>query len=350
MHAAGVIDDGTLEGLTPERLATVFRAKADAAWQLHELTKDLDLSFFALFSSLAGILGNAGQGGYAGANTFLDGLAAHRTNLGLPATSIAWGLWAQTSEMTGHLDDAHLRRLDRMGMAALTVEQGLALFDAAPDLHRPLVVAAPIDMTKLRASGQALPELLAALDAPTGGPARRRVVEASRTGTASLTERLAVLPEPQQHKALLDLVRGAVATVLGHADGQAVTADRAFKELGFDSLTGVELRNRLNNATGLRLPATLVFDHPTPEALAGFLHTQVVPQRETTAKSVVADLDRLQLDLLDAAARQLLTDRMRDLLRTLDSQAGAAPDDERDLESATDDEIFDFIDSELGSA
>jgi polyketide synthase 7 len=345
-----VIDDGTLEGLTPERLATVFRAKADAAWQLHELTKDLDLSSFVLFSSLAGILGNAGQGGYAGANTFLDGLAAHRATLGLPATSIAWGLWAQTSEMTGHLDDAHLRRLDRMGMAALTDEQGLDLLDAAPGLHRPLVVAAPVDMTKLRASGQALPELLAALDAPTGGPARRRVVEAGPAGTASLAERLIALPEPQQHKALLDLVRGAVATVLGHVDGQAVTADRAFKELGFDSLTAVELRNRLNNATGLRLPATLVFDHPTPEALAGFLHTQVVPQREITAKSVVADLDRLQLDLLDAATRQLLTDRMRDLLRTLDSQADAAPDDERDLESATDDEIFDFIDSELGSA
>ncbi|MEV0643062.1 SDR family NAD(P)-dependent oxidoreductase [Streptomyces sp. NPDC050619] len=350
VHAAGVIDDGTLESLTPRRLATVFRAKATAAWQLHELTKGMDLSFFVLFSSLAGVMGNAGQGGYAGANTFLDGLAAHRGTLGLPATSLAWGLWAQTSEMTGHLDDAHLRRLDRMGMAALTDDQGLALYDAAPRLHRPLVVAAPVDMARFRASGQQVPELLAGLDTPVSGPARRRVVEAGPAGGTSLTDRLAALPEPQQHKALLDLVRGAVAAVLGHTDAQSITPDRAFKELGFDSLTAVELRNRLNNATGLRLPGTLVFDHPNPQALVAFLHTQVVPQREATAKSVVAGLDRLQLDLLDEAARQLLSDRMRDLLRSLDSLSGTAPDDERDLESATDDEIFDFIDGELGSA
>jgi polyketide synthase 7 len=350
VHAAGMIDDGTLESLTPERLATVFRAKVDAAWHLHRLTKDLDLSFFVLFSSLAGTLGNAGQGGYAGANTFLDGLAAHRAALGLPATSIAWGLWARTSEMTGHLDEARLRRLELMGMAALTDDHGLALFDAVLDSPRTFAVAAPVDMARLRASGQPLPELLAGLDAPTGGPARRRVVEAGPSGAGSLADRLAALPGPQQDKALLDLVRGAVATVLGHANAQEVTADRAFKELGFDSLTAVELRNRLNNATGLRLPATLVFDHPTPEALARFLRAQVVPQRQTTAESLAAELDGLQPDLLDAAARQLLTDRMRDLLNRLDGHAGAVPDEDRDLESATDDEIFDFIDSELGSA
>ncbi|MET9359233.1 SDR family NAD(P)-dependent oxidoreductase, partial [Streptomyces sp. NPDC006617] len=350
VHAAGAVDDGTLESLTPERLATVFRAKVDAAWDLHRLTRDLDLSFFVLFSSLAGTLGNAGQGGYAGANTFLDGLAAHRASLGLPATSIAWGLWEQTSDMTSHLDDAQLRRLDRMGMAALSDERGLALFDTVLDSARTFVVAAPVDMAKLRAAGQPLPELLAGLDTPAGGPVRRRVVEAGQAGGVSLANRLAALPEPQQDKALLDLVLGAVATVLGHANAQEVTAGRAFKELGFDSLTAVELRNRLNNATGLRLSATLVFDHPTPEALAGFLRTQVVPRRRTTAESLAAELDGLQPDLLDAAARQLLTDRMQDLLSRLDDHADAAPDEDRDLESATDDEIFDFIDSELGSA
>ncbi|MGW4211290.1 SDR family NAD(P)-dependent oxidoreductase [Lentzea sp. NPDC004789] len=345
VHAAGVLDDAVLTALTPEQVRNVVRAKAISAQHLHELTEDLDLSSFVLFSSLAGVLGNAGQGAYAAANAFLDGLAAHRREQGLPGTSIAWGLWQSTSSMTEHLTENDRGRLDRMGMGVLTDERGLALFDAALGLHRALVVAAPVDVRRLRASGQPVPEVLAALD--SGAPARRRVAE---SGTAvSQAERLAGLPEPQRRKALLDLVRESAAVVLGHGSALAITAERAFKELGFDSLTAVELRNRLGNAVELRLPATAVFDHPTPAALASFLHDLLVPAQEATVATVVADLDRLVVEQLGEAERDLLAVRLQDLLRVITTTTAAAPE-ERDLTAASDDEIFDFIDSELGTA
>ncbi len=342
VHAAGVIDDGLLEALTPQQLDAVLRAKARSAAHLHELTRDLDLSSFLLFSSLAGVLGNAGQGGYAAANAYLDGLAEHRRALGLPGTSIAWGLWARTSAMTGHLTGADLDRLDRMGMAAIDDEQGLALFDAALDLHRHLVVAAPVDAARFRATGRAVPDVLSAL-APSSAT-RRRVAES--TTTASRIDRLVVLPAPQRRKAVLELVRESAAVVLGHGAASAIDGDRAFKELGFDSLTAVELRNRLANAIGVRLPATVVFDHPTPAVLAGFVDGLLVPEQEATARSVVAELERLPVEQLDEVERDLLTARLQDLLRVLTTRAV----DERDLTAASDDEIFDFIDSELGTS
>ncbi|MET9359213.1 SDR family NAD(P)-dependent oxidoreductase [Streptomyces sp. NPDC006617] len=273
VHAAGVLDDATLQGLTPERLDTVLRPKVEAARHLHALTAELRLDAFVLFSSLAGTVGAPGQANYAAANTYLDALALHRRSLGLPATSLAWGLWAEGSGMTGHLTEADLARLSRDGVAPISSEQGLALFDAALATRRPVLVPAALDFAGLRAKSAegTLPALFqglvrgarpaAAGDAPGGG---------------SLQERLAILAPAEQDRTLLELVRGVVAVVLGHTEADAVAPDRPFSELGFDSLKAVELRNRLNTVSGLRLPPTVVFDHPSVTDLVAYLRTELL--------------------------------------------------------------------------
>ncbi|MER5872850.1 SDR family NAD(P)-dependent oxidoreductase [Streptomyces sp. NPDC002044] len=273
VHAAGVLDDGILEDLTEERLDAVLRPKADTAWLLHELTRDLNLDAFVLFSSVTGVTGTAGQANYAAANAYLDALAQHRRSLGLPATSLAWGLWDTGTGMGGRLGTADLARLARTGIAPLTAGEGLRLFDAA--LGTP---SAP-DRAVLVATRFAL-AALEAPDAPVPAPLRslvRTVRRRASTGSAAaparedLAARLAVLPRADAERDLLDLVRAAAASVLGRSGGDSVAAGRAFTDLGFDSLASVDLRNRLGTATGLRLPTTLVFDHPTPAALAGAL-------------------------------------------------------------------------------
>ncbi|MET9496297.1 type I polyketide synthase [Streptomyces sp. NPDC006552] len=282
LHTAGVLDDGTLHTLTPGQLDTVLRPKVDAARHLHELTAGLELDAFVLFSSLAGTVGTAGQANYAAANTYLDALAHHRRSLGLPGTSLAWGLWAEGSGMTGHLADADLARLARGGIAPIGGEQGLALFDAALATRRPVLVPALLDHTGLRArrADGTLPPLFHNLVRPA-----RRTAAAEQPGGNSLRERLSPLPLPDQERALLDLVRGVVAAVLGHLDADQVAPDRAFNELGFDSLKAVELRNQLNAAAGLKLPATLLFDHPSAVELAGFLRTELLGPAPGTAEA-----------------------------------------------------------------
>ncbi|GLZ28442.1 hypothetical protein Lesp02_06320 [Lentzea sp. NBRC 105346] len=244
VHAAGVLDDGVIESLTPDRLDAVLRPKALGARNLHELTRDADLAAFVLFSSAAGVLGGAGQAGYAAANVVLDALAEQRRHRGLPATSVAWGLWAQASAMTGHLGDDERRR-------GLATDHALALFDRAVASSRPMLVA----MNPM--GREPVSPLLRGLVRPA-----RRVV-GPEAGAA------------RQPTGLTELVRSHVAAVLGHASADDIAADRAFQELGFDSLTAVELRNRLNAATGLRLPTTVVFDHPTPATLADYLRAEI---------------------------------------------------------------------------
>ncbi|MBP5910510.1 SDR family NAD(P)-dependent oxidoreductase, partial [Streptomyces sp. LBUM 1478] len=272
VHAAGVLDDGVVSSLTPERVDAVLRPKTDAALNLHRLTAGLDLAAFVLFSSAAGTFGGPGQGNYAAANAFLDALAHHRRAQGLAGRSVAWTLWERRSAMTGHLGDDEVRRIARSGLPPLTDAQGLALLDSALTVDEPLLVALRLDTAALRARAESepVPRLLHGV---VRLPARRQAAPASAAAEdrSPLAERLAALDAPGRRRELLDLVRGQVAAVLGHPSPEAVEAGRAFRDLGFDSLAAVALRNRLGNATGLRLPATLVFDHPTPEVLAAHL-------------------------------------------------------------------------------
>ncbi|MEU0487126.1 SDR family NAD(P)-dependent oxidoreductase, partial [Streptosporangium sp. NPDC006013] len=265
IHTAGVLADGTIPSLTPERLDAVLRPKVDAIWHLHELTRDLDLAAFITYSSLSGVMGSAGQGNYAAANTFLDALAQVRRAEGLPALSLAWGPWTQDTGLTGTLGDIDMQRITRTGMPPLTVEQGMALFEAATALKHAVLVPVRLDLPSMRVHGE-VPPLLRGL--VRGG---RRSAASGSVVAATLLQRLAPLGAAERAEVLVDLVRVEAAMVLGHASSDTVEVRREFRELGFDSLTAVELRNRLNAATGLRLPATLVFDYPTPIVLAEFL-------------------------------------------------------------------------------
>ncbi|MEU7146405.1 type I polyketide synthase, partial [Nocardia sp. NPDC046473] len=274
VHAAGVLDDGTIASLTPDRLDAVFASKVAAAWNLHELTAGLpSVEAFVLFSSAAGAFGNAGQGNYAAANAFLDGLAVHRRSRGLPAVSIGWGLWAESSGMTGHLDGSHYGRLARAGVGALSTEDGLGLFDKAISGPRAAVLPLRLHSAVLRreAAAGTLHPLLHDLARIT----IRRTAGTAVAGS-TLADRLVRTDADEQRRLMLDLVRGNAAIVLGHAGPESVGAQRAFRDLGFDSLTAVELRNRLATASGLQLPATLVFDYPTVTALAEHLIDRLV--------------------------------------------------------------------------
>ncbi|MER8097800.1 type I polyketide synthase [Streptomyces goshikiensis] len=361
VHTAGVLDDGTLTSLTPERIARVLRPKADAAWNLHELTRDLDLAAFVLFSSAAGVFGNAGQANYAAGNTFLDALAQHRRAQDLPGLSLAWGLWDDEAGMAATLDEQDRRRLHRGSMDALSAADGLALFDAA--LGAPaesLLVPARLDLAALQAQvGDTVAPLLRGL---LRTPVRRRTSAGAAADTpGSLAERLAQLPPAERDRVLLDTVCTHVAQVLGHNGAAAIEPGSAFKELGFDSLTAVELRNRLGAATGLRLPATLIFDYPTPEGLSGYLRSALPLGAD--GPTVFGELDRLETALgaadatdADSVTRSRITMRLQALMAKWSAgqdtgrRTGADEDTDDDLDTVSDDELFDLLDDELGAS
>ncbi|WP_395575163.1 SDR family NAD(P)-dependent oxidoreductase [Streptomyces sp. BK79] len=284
VHAAGVLDDALVGSLSGERLARVLRPKVDAAWHLHELTRDMDLTAFVLFSSAAGTLGSAGQGNYAAGNVFLDTLAAYRRAQGLPAHSLAWGLWEDRSALTGRLDGHDLDRVSRSGIRPLSAAEGLAMFDDALGRDEPLVLPVAFTAGGLRGRGQAVPPLLRGL---VRAPERRTAASAAPGGEA-LRDRLAGLGERDRHETVLNLVRAHTGVVLGHSAAEAVSAERAFKDMGFSSLSAVELRNRLASATGLRLPATLVFDHPNVSALTDHLLARLLGEGAAAAPAAVA--------------------------------------------------------------
>nr|BCB17029.1 modular polyketide synthase [Streptomyces nobilis] len=369
-HAAGVLDDGVLDALTPERLDTVFRAKAESARNLDELTAGLDLSAFVLFSSFAGVAGGAGQGSYAAANAFLDGLAHARRARGLTATSVAWGPWAGSGMAA---EGVAAERLRGGAVPPLEPDRAIAALKRLLAHDRTTVLVADIDwqqyapaFTAVRPSRlyAELPEverLSAAATAPgggAGGPAAGQGPD--------LVAKLASLQRPEQERLLLDLVCEQVAAVLGYSGAAAVEPTRAFRELGFDSLTAVELRNRVNALTGLVLPATVVFDHPTPTALADCLRTELAPDAADPATLLLGDLDRLEGSLAAAgsagAADEITRTRVAVRLQAaLDrwKNGGGQPGGETDtsggggdvgehLAAASDDEMLAFIKKQLG--
>jgi polyene macrolide polyketide synthase len=345
VHTAGVLDDGVIGSLTPDRLDRVLAPKADAAWHLHELTEHMDLSMFALFSSAAAALGSPGQGNYAAANAFLDALAAYRRARGLSATSLAWGLWEQTSGMTEGLSDADISRMARSGMGVLATEEGLELFDRALGAGDALTLPIPLDLAALRAQARTgvLPALLAGL---VRVPARRPSSEQS----ASLARRLATTPEAERADVILDLVKAQVAIVLGHPSPETIDTTRTFEELGFDSLTAVELRNRLRTATGLHLPATLIFDYPTITTTATNLLTQLTDDEKLTLGAVNAELERLEAMLLSVEVDDSGQDQLATRLKGLLSRLNNRPELEdraivaRKIDEASDDELLEFFD------
>ncbi|MFC4907527.1 SDR family NAD(P)-dependent oxidoreductase [Actinomadura gamaensis] len=272
VHAAGIVDDGVVTSLTGPRLDAVLAPKVDGAWNLHRLTRERDLAAFVLFSSAAGVLGNAGQGNYAAANAFLDALAEHRRAEGLPAVSLAWGPWATDGGMAAALDGADAARVSRSGLVPMAPDRALALLDRALAGSDPVLVPVRFDHAALRgqaASGTLPPVLQGLVRTP-----------ATRTATTSWAERVAALPEADRDRALREIVRDRVAAVLAHPDPATLDLGRPFQDLGFDSLTALELRTGLGAATGLTLPATAVFDHPTPEALVRYLRTELLGAAE----------------------------------------------------------------------
>ncbi|MFW6692542.1 type I polyketide synthase [Streptomyces sp. MAR4 CNX-425] len=372
VHAAGTTDDGVVDSLTPEAVDRVLAPKAAGAWALHELTRELPGPpvAFVLFSSFAGTGGSAGQANYAAANAFLDALAHHRRAAGLPATSLAWGLWESASGITAALDAADLARIARTGVAPLATAEALALLDAAltappADPMPPALAPVRLVPARLRAMAAAgeLPALLRRLVQTPAAAAAPATAEAA----PDLVARLAALPEDEQEAALLELVRGQVADVLGHADLTQVEAERGFKDLGFDSLTAMELRNRLQRATGTRLRATLVFDFPAPAAVAEHLRERLDLGPADPAHALLGELDRLEESLTALAGRASalgadrgrITVRLRSLLTrwhdaAQDPGAGPGPDaaepeSRGDLDAATDDDLFDLVEN-LGNS
>ncbi|MCQ8195535.1 type I polyketide synthase, partial [Streptomyces rugosispiralis] len=347
VHTAGVVDDGVIGSMTAERVETVLRPKANAAWHLHELTRRLDLDAFVLFSSATGVLGSAGQGNYAAANAFLDALAVHRRAQGLPAVSVAWGLWEQRSGLTAQLSERDVARMTSTGAVPLSDERGLELFDTACRSGEPTLVAAPLHLRAVAATGT-VPPVLSAL-APTPP---RRAAEAGDGGVA-LRQSLAEMSGAEQSRTVLGLVRGQVAAVLRHSDPSAIDTARTFQEIGFDSLTAVELRNRLGATTGIRLAATAIFDYPTPATLAEHLLAEVVPEAADPVAARLSELDTVAAMISAMAEDETLREQLSSRMETIvamwadlhrPERPGAV---ERDLESASLDDMFGIIDQEL---
>jgi acyl carrier protein len=363
VHAAGVLDDGVVGALTPERCATVWAPKATGAWHLHELAHDLglDLTAFVVFSSTAGTVGAAGQANYAAASAFVDALVEHRHAAGLPALSLAWGLWDEASGLTAAVDDTVRARFRRAGILPLATAEALDLLDRALSSGSPAVVALNLDLGGLR-SGRA-PAVWRSMVG--GGTAVNRFhpspagASDDRTGLAL---RLVGLGPTERRRALADLVRAEAAAVLGHAGPEAVAPDRPFKDLGFDSLTAVELRNRLGAQADLVLPTTVVFDHPTVDALARELDHLLAPAAvspEDEARRRLAELESALAALPGswgssassgegdrALAAELRAGLERALSRLSGSGGGPAAVDELAAASAAD--LMALIDRELG--
>ncbi|MET8978877.1 beta-ketoacyl synthase N-terminal-like domain-containing protein [Streptomyces sp. NPDC004539] len=348
VHAAGVLDDGVVTELTPERIAGVWAAKAHGAAVLDEATRDRDLAFFTVFSSAAGVFGAPGQGAYAAANAAADAVVAERRRLGLPGQALSWGLWSGTGMAAG-LTDAEVRRLADSGFPPLPVDKALALFDASLNHPAAHLIPLTIDTGKLP---RPLPPLLAGLERPA---ARRSVSAAApRTDTATLRGTLDAMSPEERWEHLTDLVVRSACAVLGHTDPGRVHAEQPFTDLGFDSLTAVELRNRLGAATGLTLPATVTFDHPTPRAVGRHLLDALGSDGPGSAAALLGQLDRLDSALgdarLDEDDRTATVARLRALAARLEAKAEPSTEEGlgEQLADASAEELVALLSKEFG--
>ncbi|MGW2332220.1 type I polyketide synthase, partial [Streptomyces sp. NPDC001700] len=363
VHTAGVLADGVLSSLTPERVDEVLRPKVDGLVNLDGLTRDADLTAFVTFSAAGSVLGSAGQGNYSAANTFVDAFAQYRRAQGLPAQSLAWGLWDLSAGMAalGDLTADERRRLRRAGMLSVTAAQGLALFDSATATGTgdAVLVPARLDLAGLRTLGpdEEVSELLRGL---VRTPVRRAAAGAGTepAAEARLHDRLATADPGERRRILLDLVRGTVAAALGFADRNDVVPQRGFLELGVNSLTAVEVRNRLGTVTGVQLPVTVLFDYPSADQLADFLVERLTPRDVRSAPVIVhGDLDRIEATLaagdLSEQERGAVTSRLQELLAKFDGGSGGAtgrPALADQLADVSDDDLFDIIDKGIGSS
>ncbi len=371
VHSAGVLEDSTVEGLTPERLDAVLRPKVEAGWLLHELTADRPLAAFVLFSSVAGVLGTLGQSGYAAANAFLDALARHRIDRGQPAVSVDWGLWALPTGLTGGLSTTDRSRLSGSGLAELPVTDGLALLDQALTATGP-VLAARWDLAGVRTraeSGGEVPAVLRGLVRPRRQAAAAPVPAADNTPAPDgFAVRLAGLRRSDAAAAVRDLVRSQVAAALGHGSVAAVEVDTPFSEMGLDSLTAVELRTRLSRETGLRLPTTLVFSQPTVVGLSDYLLRELLPAPAAPDELLRRTLEQVTAQVSGGEDRDRVLAVLQAAVAALDGRDGAAgggrarpprreagggrdqagPEEVGDeLAALSDDEMFQFIDTQL---
>ena len=352
VHAAGLLDDGVVSGLDPDRIAHVLAPKLDGAVTLWHQVKDLKPSAFVLFSSVSGTLGGAGQGAYSAANSALDALASRLRSEGAPATSVAWGVWGEDSEMTAKLSDADRKRVSRSGIEVLRTDEALELFDSSLASGAAFVAAAKFASRQLRdaeSDGFLLPILRDLVPRSSRAlPVAAAAEEEPGSGTAPLPERLAAMADEQRRELLRGLVGQTAATVLGYSGADAVDPDRGLLDIGFDSLTAVELRNRLGKATGLRLPVTLLFDYPTVLGIADHLYEELMPDPDAALRDRLDSLERQIREIAeDESARERLRTRLRAVLDVEpenDEESGVASR----IESASDDEMFAFIDQELG--
>ncbi|MEU6786070.1 SDR family NAD(P)-dependent oxidoreductase, partial [Nonomuraea angiospora] len=349
MHAAGVgHDDMLVTDTTLEDFAGFARSKVIGAINLDEVLGDRPLEAFVMFSSGAAVWGSSGQASYAAANAFLDGLAQRRRIRGLAGSSIAWGGWGGG----GMMEDAG-EQLGRSGLRPMAPDAAAMAIGQLVGSGGGHLVVTDIDwerfapafaLARPRPLVSAVPEFTRALEAPAA-------TGSDDDGTA-FAARLAELPPAKRERLVVSLVRGEAAAVLGHTSDDPVQPDRAFNELGFDSLTAVELRNRLGRATGLKLPATLVFDYPTPVALARFVQDRLAP--ETPSGSIFAQLDELERLLreqaLSAGDRAQIGDRFRAILHAAEGVNGAAEEADRDLDDLSDEELFAALDDQLGAS
>ncbi|MEU9609887.1 SDR family NAD(P)-dependent oxidoreductase [Streptomyces sp. NPDC048057] len=359
VHTAGVFDAGVIGALSAERLERVFAPKVDAVRHLDELTRGLDLAAFVVYSSASSVFMGAGSAGYAAANAFLDGAMAQRRAAGLPGLSLAWGPWEQATGMGDTIDDLTRTRMSRRegrgGVLGLKAGDGMELFDAAVASGRALLVPVKLDLREARADaagGGGVPPLLRGL--VRAGRQQARTATGAGGDHRQLSERLTGLPAAERTKFLLDLVRAQAAVVLGHTGPGSVRPDTAFNDAGFDSLTAVELRNRLRETTGLKLPATLVFDHPTPLALSTYLLGELAVDGASPVDPVLAGLAGMEAAITSAAgdddARDRITVRLRELLKAAESAGSRAevPEGDEaadvDLETASDEQLFAIFD------